>query len=331
MALLFMDGFDANDIALKWYNPVGASTSGTTRFGSGLSLNLFSNGVSVTKWLLSSPSQVFVGYAQLLSGSTSAGGVVLQGDNGNTSNISVILTLSGVFLHAGNNGATLASWSNPNSTNTWYYIEFMATLASSGGQCKVRVNGVQVINFTGNTLQGGTGTTIDRIVPAGYTGGQGVLFDDLYVCDATGATNNTFLGDVRVQTLFPNGVGSSTQFSPTGSANNYANVNDVPDSTATYNSSSTVGQRDTYAMGDTLASTGTVFGIQDNIHAFKTNSGAANIKAAINSGGTIAYDTTQVLDASNTWSGAIRETDPNTGLAWTPPNVNNVEFGAEVA
>ena len=331
MALVFMDGFDANDLSTKWFvEPAGGtSSSSTTRFGSGLSLGVqFANGLEVIR-TTGGLAQMFLGFAQYW-GPSGFPILYIQGDNGNTTNLLVELSSSGLFLKNGASTTLASALSTIYYYNTWYYVEVMATLASSGGQCQIRINGVTALTFTGNTLQGGTGTTIDRI-GFGSNSNTVSLIDDLYLCDATGAVNNTFLGDVRVQTLLPTAAGSSTQLTPTGSVNNWQNVDDVPDSTTTYNSSSTVGQRDTYLMGQLLATTGTVFGTQDNIHAFKQNSGSGNLKAALKSGATISYDTTQILDPTNTWSGAVRQTDPNTGVAWTTTGVNSIEFGAEVA
>ena len=330
MALIFADGFDANDLNLKWIPLGNCSANAGTRFGTGLSC--LGNNVGFMKRYTVGTAQMFMGFACYLNGSNSSMLVIFQGDNGITSNNSVVLAPNLISLKAGNNGSTLSSAFLPTyGFAAWHYIEIMETLASSGGQCQVKVDGVTVLTFTGNTLQGGTGTTIDCTffnlsVNAGNT-----FIDDLYMCDATGATNNTFLGDVRVQTLLPTGAGSSTQFSPTGSVNNWQNVDDVPDSSTTYNSSSTVAQRDTYVMGQLLAGTGTIFGTQTNIHAFKQNSGSANIKAALKSSATIVYDTTQILDPTNTWSAGIHQTDPNTSAAWTTTGLNAIEFGAEVA
>lgn len=330
MALIFMDGFDASDTSLKWNGGSFSGFTSTTRFNSGKAIDIAQGGSIQKK--IAATSQIYVGYAYYQVVSGSSGGVVLQGDNGTTSHITVDITSTQVELRSGNNGSVIASAAFNFVTATWNYIEVMATVAASGGNCQVRLNGVLMINFTGNTMNGGTNTTTDAIslVSNGGFANHG-YFDDLYACDTSGTANNNFLGDVRVQTLVPNGVGSSTQFSPTGSANNWSNVNDLPDSTSTYNSSATVGNRDTYAMGDVLGSTGTVFGIQDNIHAFKTDSGSANIKPALKSGASLVYDTTLILTPSNIWEAAIHETDPNTGLAWTPAGVNAVEFGGEVA
>ena len=330
MSLLFVEGFDASDTSLKWNGGSFSGFTSTTRFGSGKAIDI-AQGAGIGK-RVPATSQIYVGYAYYQVSPGSSGGVVLQGDSGATSHITVDITNTQVELRSGNAGSLIASAAFNFVTATWNYIEVMATVATSGGRCQVRLNGVLMIDFTGNTMNGGTNTTTDAIslVSNGGFANHG-YFDDLYVLDTSGTSNNSFLGDVRVQTLVPNGVGSSTQFSPTGSANNWSNVNDLPDSASTYNSSAIVGNRDTYAMGDVLASTGTIFGVQDNIHAFKTDSGSANMKPALLSGPTLAYDTALVLTPSNIWTGSIRETDPNTGTAWTPAAINAVEYGGEVA
>ena len=329
MSLIFMDGFDANDLNLKWV-PLGNATasSATTRFGTGMAMN--TNNVGVVAQWTTGTAQMFIGFAYYMTSSSATGGVVFWSNDGATACITVNIGPTLIALKSGNNGSTLSSTAVSLSANTWYYVEIMATLATSGGQCQVNIGGVTQLNFTGNTQQSGTNGVVDRIYLQEFNG-INVLFDDMYICNSLGATNNTFLGDVRVQTLLPAAAGSSTQFSPTGSVNNWQNADDVPDSSTTYNSASTVGQRDTYRLGSTLASTGTIFGVQDNVHCFKLNSGSANIKAALKSGGTVYYDPVQVLSPTDLWSGAIRETDPSTSLTWSPPNVNNVEFGAEVA
>lgn len=117
---------------------------------------------------------------------------------------------------------------------------------------------------------------------------------------------------------------------PTGGAN-YANVADIPDSTATYNSSATVGAKDLYTMADLPAGVTTIHGAQANNHAWKTDAGSKNLKNAIKSGATTAYGSSIALSASMTANSDVFETDPNTSTAWTVSGVNGVEVGAEVA
>src|SRR5262249_10906170 len=157
----------------------------------------------------------------------------------------VRLTNFAIALCSGRGGAVLAFTPMAFGPNFWYYLEIGATVATSGGTATVRVDGKTVISFTGNTKTAGTLHSTDA-VSWGFWSPSLTTYsaDDLYVCDATGTTNNNFLGDVRIQSLLPNGAGASTQFTPTGSGTNYLNVNDVPDVATTYNSSSTVGDRD---------------------------------------------------------------------------------------
>jgi len=226
------------------------------------------------------------------------------------------------------NGTLLGTAAIPSTG--WAYIEISATINSTTGRVIVRVNGVVAIDYTGNTKSGGTNTTLDMI---GFSGGySGHGLDDLYVCDTTGTTNNAFLGDVRVQMLLPTGAGSSTQLTPTGSVNNYANVSEVPDNTATYNSGSTVGNRDTYVMTDLSAATGPIYGMQNSIVAWKTDAGIGAMKTAMKVGAGVYYDTTISLGTSaSAYLSPIRETNPATSAAWTLADINSAELGAEVA
>jgi len=155
---------------------------------------------------------------------------------------------------------------------------------------------VDKITFTGDTRNGGTATTIDKVV-LGVPGGNAKL-DDFYISDSA------FMGDIRIQTLVPSAAGSSTQLTATGGAN-YANTADIPDNTATYNASSTVGNKDLYALGDLAASTSTVKCVQVNTHAWKDDAGAASLKAKVKSGATEVAGSTVALPSSVAWHGDV--------------------------
>lgn len=331
MTLLFMDGFDVGDVALKWPVITQMVLSTTTRFGTGRSLQTSGVTGAYVKTYFAASSMIFVGVAYkaaaLVDGTNPV--ISLCGDSGVTAHLGVGLKATGALTVS--RGGTLLATSAIGVYDTgWVYIEISATIATTGGTCIVHANGVEVINFTGNTKNGGTNTTIDALNLSSWsTGGQASLFDDCYVCNDQGSANNDFLGDVRVQTLLPSGAGSSTQWTPsTGS--NYDAVNDAPYVSTTYNYDPVSGHRDTYAMSDLIAGTGTVFGVQGVILAQKSDAGSASIKAAIVSGGTVYYDADQNLGTSLIASHAIREVDPATSAAWDPTNVNALEFGAEV-
>ena len=362
MTLLFIDGFDAQDTVGKW-NMVGSSGAvnytSATRLGYGYAVSLpYSTFNTVYSMEANTPAsaQVFVGAAIKTGAALGAYAPFhgLMGDGATTGHLYLLGTdvgsvqlwrgrcrwnsvSAGVYFPDG----TLLATSSPGvvSASAWHYVEMSATINSTTGSVVVKVDGVTVLTFTGNTKNGGTNNTIDTVVYSGMNGNQSGIpvpigspvVDDLYICNALGSVNNGFLGDIQVQTLSPTGAGSTTGLTPTGSATNYLNVNEVPDSTATYNSSGTVGARDTYALADLAAGTGTILGVQQVVSAAKTGAGAAGLKAAQKSGATVSYGATLSLATGFVTHCDVFEINPATSAAYTVADVNTLEAGAEVA
>src|SRR4029077_1029352 len=110
------------------------------------------------------------------------------------------------------NGTTLATGATSLLNSTWYYIEWKLTVDNTAGVSEVRINGDVEINFSGDTQA----TVLSSIRQFQFEGEYDVFsdtgsvfsIDDIYVVDTTGsAPNNSFLGDVRVECLFPSGNG----------------------------------------------------------------------------------------------------------------------------
>jgi hypothetical protein len=330
MALLFVDGFDAGDFVAKGWSSVGGTitSSVSTRFGAGRSMQLNTNGF-IAKRSFTPSASIYVG-AAMYSGSTSDPIFHTYTDTGVTSHIYLKSLGSALGLYHGN--GTLIGQSAPNTwaDRRWHYVEIYLVVADAGGRATMRINGATQVDFTGDTRNGGTSTNIDTIGFRGRFNGDDAYFDDLYICDATGTTNNNFLGDIRVQTIVPTGAGTYTDLTPTGVANNWDNVNELPASVTDYNSSSTIGHKDSYVMSDVLATTGSVFGIQTNIMAHKSDASAASIRSLVRVSGTDYNDATIGLGTGAATYSAIREQNPATSTAWTPSDVNSIEAGVEV-
>lgn len=329
MALLFMDGFDSVDLSSKWdyvdHATVATSTytDTTTRFGVGrLIYGNSAYNLDVYKNITASAAA----YCGVAAAPESYATVELRGDAGATLHISakIVKSEAKVYLYR---GTTVIDSADIASSASWNYLEVGGTIHDTSGTAQVYINGVEVINFVGDTRNGGTNLTFDRVW---LKCDSNSAFDDFYVCNDVGSTNNTFLGDVRVQTLVPNAAGANTDFTPTGGTN-YANVADIPDDTGTYNTSSTVGHKDTYDFSDLVSGTGTVFGIQTNMHAKKADAGIGALKEIVVAGATTYDGNTTQLPTSTAWIGQIRETNPDTSAAWTVGDVNSLEAGAEVA
>lgn len=219
--------------------------------------------------------------------------------------------------------------------NTWHYLECRVTLSDTVGVVELRLNGVTILNLTNqDTKNAGTKTVIDSITLCCGTGTTGDLgyWDDVYILNAAGADNNTFLGEIRVRCLLPNANGASSQLvgSDSNSVDNYQLVNEVPPDPASYVGSATADQKDTYGFGNIPDGSGTVKGVQINAYASKTDAGLRSIALVTRSAGSDYDGSDQALSTSNLFYNQIRELDPATSAAWTRAAVDSAEFGVKV-
>lgn len=334
MALLFIDGFDAGDIATKWIvGPFTSASSSITRFGTGM-VAVVGTSDSAARTITAS-AQVTIGAA--FYSSSRECGISLRGDAGATTHISVIRTEAGILdvrRGTAGSGTSLAKGATIIPQATWNYIEVQATIADSGGTVKVRLNGstTNEIDFTGDTKNAGTSTNFDQIALVTSGSASSARFDDVYILNSTGAANTSFLGDIRIHALSPNNNGTYSQL--TGSdgnqVDNYQLVDERPFSTADYVGSPTVGLRDTYALAD-LPSVAQIFGVQNNFIGAKSDASSGNAKSALLINSTLYYGATRALGTSYVAYGDIYDTNPNTSAAWTSGVVNSMEAGMEVA
>lgn len=334
MTLLFFDGFDAQDAPLKWTVTDGTTVPGytsTTRYSAGHAATT-SGSVGLTKGITPS-SKVFVGLALKVTAFNATNGVVgFSSDSGGTKHLSVRVTTSGALSLYRSTTLLASSAAGVLTLNAWHYIEVSATLADSGGTAAVRVDGATVIDFTGDTRNSGTSTNIDAVTLWAATGAtsSGGIIDDLYILNNSGTKNNNFLGEVMVQTLQVTGAGSSANQTPYGSGTNWQNVDELPYSTGDYNASSSANVSDLYSIADAAPGLTTVYGVQTNVIAGKTEPGTGNVRPILRVGGTTYQDSTKALASTPTWTGSARENNPTTGVSWTTGDVNSLEIGSEV-
>lgn len=347
MTLLYTDGFDEQDVTRDWtaYAP-GPSPSYTTGrlAGSCLALNNAGYGSPGGVYRgFPEISSLYLGFAIKLDGLLSGMGgqpqyVQLHGDGGATTHLCIGFNSSGqpVVVRGNDLGGTvLATGASALTIGTWYYIEVYATIANTGGRCTVKVNGVTVIDFTGDTMNGGTLTSIDQIrfYGDGYStaGSLKTYYDDVYVCDANGTVNNTFLGDIQVQTLLPNGNGASSAWvgSDGNSTDNYLLVDEVPVVTTSYVGSATADAIDEYAFTD-VTGTPSVYGVMIRAIAQKTDSGSRSLGLMTRISTTDYVSSDQALAVGFAAVETIQETSPATSSAWTASEVSGAQFGVKV-
>ncbi len=220
----------------------------------------------------------------------------------------------------------------------WSYVEVRTVIHDTTGSVEVRVNGVSVVNVTNVDTKQGGGTTIDEVLLGSTSAGSTaatVAWDDVYICDATGTVNNTFVGDIIVEHLRPVADDTAQWLGSDGnSTNNY----DLVDEAGTYNgadyvASATVGQRDLYTVSPSSKAIATpVAGVVVAVIALKTDVGARGVKLDIKegSGGTVRSSAELGLP---TTFGEIRAVfdRKGDGSAWTVADVNALRVGYEVS
>jgi hypothetical protein len=339
MALLFMEGFATNDVAQKWDAGSSIYTNGNSspapRVTGGYWAWIYN---SIFAKTIPASSKVIIGSGvQCNTAGQPSYYWTFYGDAGATAHITVHRNSSGFLeIRRGTTAGTLlATGTTSIPINVWAYVEVSATISDTVGEVHVRLNGISTdeVSYTGDTKNGGTASTIDKVQFGTASGSNNIYFTDIYICDDTGsAPNNTFLGDVTVRTLAPNGNGNSSQLlgSDGNSTDNYLLVDEKPFSSVDYAGSGTTGQKDTYALDNLPASATSVYGVQVNANILKSDASASQSRIVIRSGGTDYGGTTRALSTSAITYTETYNQNPNTSASWTAANVNGLEAGMEV-
>lgn len=340
MALRFIDGFDHYTTAAAYaYKYTSSSASAAPGAGrrSGSNAARFANyGGDYLLKTLDDQATWIVGFAYKRDYASNDEKPILQlRDNAGAVQVALCLRgLDGLLrLWRGDQTTLLATSTVALPTGAWSFLELKTTIHDTAGAMELRINGATAATFSGDTKYSSTIGTARSIRLSGgvYSSTYYGWIDDLYICDGAGATNNDFLGDCRVDTLYPNGSGASAQFAPTGSAANWENVDDVtPDDDASYNASDTAGAVDSFAFTDMAVLNTTVFGLQANILARKDDAGSRTLRAiariggANHEGGDLSLSDSY-LDLTQVWP-----LNPATSTAWTESQINAAEFGYKV-
>jgi hypothetical protein len=226
MALLFCDGFDkygtptnqtvaANlqtALQAEWTTASSglAIVAGLSGTGYALSTNNVSSG-AVSKTLATNYSRLIGGVRFNANLALSAGGVQFR-DTG-TNQCSISLDLSGtISLRTGSLSGTALATGALFSAGSTHYLEWDITFGSSASY-QVWLDGVSIFSGTGNTRGGTSNNFANQLVLANQPSASTNFFDDLYLFDTTGSTNNAvLLTSPQIETQFPSSD-SSVQFS----------------------------------------------------------------------------------------------------------------------
>lgn len=336
MALLFCDGFEDAGSLQKWTTYSNAVVA-AGRYGQGIYMwkpDIWTSAGYIKRSIPQS-SVVCVGFAIKFATLQQQPYLALYTDMGSTEHVVFTISATGFpQLRLGSEGGTLLG-SGPVAltTGVWYYIEVKTSIDDLSGIAQLRIDGRSVISFSGDTRNGGTSANIDYVALQAALGNNcGATYDDLYIIDDTGTTNNDFLGDIRIETLYPSGNGNSSQLvgSDADSTDNYLLVDETgTPSSADYVSSGNLGDKDTYVFTDLATTSGTIKGVQVNSWAAKSDSGARNVINLTRLSGTENQSSSLPLQTTYMPHLSVHETKPGGGN-WTISDINSAEFGVQV-
>lgn len=226
-------------------------------------------------------------------------------------------------------GSALASTTTVLLAGQWYLVEIHYLQHSSGGILQVKIDGVQEINFSGNTASTGSGG-LSYFLATTDTGTKGQQIDDLAVNDTSGSVDNSWLGDGWVDFLLPNGD-ASVQWTPSTGSSNYATVDERTSNGDTdYNSSASSSDKDLLNLTTISLSSGQeISAVQPVVVAKRVVADTPlNLEVGLKSGSTEDFDSGHTLTTTyKTYRGDIYLNNPDDGQAWEQADIDALQVG----
>lgn len=352
MALIVFDGLDhyasiADGITRygvwQWNSLGGCTLTSPGRAGVGKSLTgtTHASGTGFWSGTLSSPiSKATFGFAFNFGGAGQAMEVLFQDAlTGETQCFWTINAANNTISFTDATGTVRGTALNAIYGSGWMFIELQNTISTTDGTAALRVNGNPSPSFpdlTGLNTQATANASVSAFTAeyiGSLGGGPSYQFDDFYIADGTTGPgsypNNSFLGDVRCNTLFAIGD-NAVQFTPLSGAN-YQMIDEVSfDGDATYNFAQTAGYQDSFNFQSVDADVNQVVGLQVTVAICKEDAGARTVAPVIVIGDTTYVGTPVSVDVSYLYITSIWPINPHTDASWTAADVNALAAGYQL-
>lgn len=342
MAIIWMDGFEHygtgttgkdNMVNYGVYATGGTSSLSSTRARSGslscragdfrrsFAANLTTAGVGCAIWLDSLPATDVLDFFQFRDNS---GNVLCRFGLSNSQEL-VLYRANAEIGRSSPGQITAAGWFH-------YECKFVPNGATSA--IELRINEVTVYSNNsfpcGSSLGPGNTATSTASVEFDLSGVTYSYLDDLFAWDSSTSYNNTFLGDKRVATMFPNGDTAEADWTPSAGGTGYTQIDETAvDGDTTYVSTATVGHISEFDFEAMPTGAVAVSAVQIYTAARKTDVGTCDIATDIVSAATSTAGATQVCTTSYVYAQNIFQTDPNTGALWTKAGVDAAKIRIE--
>lgn len=234
----------------------------------------------------------------------------------------------GAFYSTGTNRGTSVVTIN---VSEWSCLEIHVVLGDAGN-IEIRKNGVSILSLAGVDLYNNAGLLEIQTVRFSYLDANNTnlrgLWDDFVANDTTGAQNNSWPNQLGLYPVKPEGVGTTTQLTPTAGVN-WDNVEETPPNDGDYVYSDTLNQFDTYQATDVTVA-GLVRAVikwgraREDVAAPRNFAHMWRLDGTDYTGGDLAIDT------SFDYYDEIDELSPDTGVPFTTGEINAAEIGVKV-
>ena len=233
MAVLFTDGFDrygptnTNDPQVRALLVTDWSSIPTGAFGTfnviaglssaGYAINIVGaagGGATISKTLPGNYARLIGGVRFSCNLGAVNAGVLFYDASTIQSCVTINATTGTISVRTGGlTGTAIATSTATVSANSTHYLEWDITFGNSAAY-QVWLDGTSIMSGTGDTTSTANNTASAIALAVGQAATQNTSFDDLYVFDTSGSTNNVvLLTNPRIETSFPTSD-SAVQFSP---------------------------------------------------------------------------------------------------------------------
>ena len=342
MALIASEGFDHQNTgadlilrtgALQWTSNATLGIQSPGRGGYGKSC-LIASGNTLSGSLVSALTSGYLGFALSNTGMTVT---LFDNTSGSQAQVTLVFTAStGVItVFRGTTGGTQIGVSNGNQFNAAAYpfVEIYALIDASAGVVNVQVAGQPVswsTNPSGVNTKGSSGASSFSSFSIANSNSANLYIDDFRINDTTTGPGtypcNSWLGDLRVATLFPISNGS-VAWTPLANAN-WQEVSETAfDGDTSYNYATSLGSEDLFNLAALTGTISYVIGVQV-VGAFRqTDASAHTITQQIKTGGTDHTGPSKTLAQTYQYFTDMYAVNPVTSASWTTAAVNALEIG----
>lgn len=260
-------------------------------------------------------------------------------NSSNIAQVTIEVTSTGALqARRGYSNGTILGTSNPAITaNAWNHIEAKVLVNGSTGTVAIYVNGIEVLSLTGqNTANTGTvdigqivHTSMSTVGPdftAGDTNSTGLTIyrKDAVYWDTAGSVNNDILGTVSVLRLAVD-ADSSFNWTPSTGTTGFNLIDEAgPDDLDYIEADSTPPAASSFTFENLPVDVTSVRGLISLVRAKKTDGGDGNLQVSLTTASLVDdLGTDRPITTADTYWWDVSELNPDTGVAWTPNDVDN--------